>query len=372
MNDVVPTITLDRNGQALLKRHADWWQRKGILVTRVQGSPLEPLWLPLADGTLAQEDVDLTPEMLDLDRLTDGMLAGVVMPTGVVASNVGRSGAPQATGSLELNGDLFEVVAPYTRVPWVEAILGNPVRATIQGGSMRTSSFVHQWSDWEQRTVRRHEGWVNLLPRSTGLLAARSGGRRAVVQTLMRGPSDLAEAVLGPELMCLSLFEHQKELRSFLEETTDTFIVILFEQLRRIPQVAGGYVHPFGIWAPGTTVRTQCDASVLLSPRHYGRWFLPYDTRISEAVNTSIIHLHSCSLHVVDELLKIERPQAIQVIIETGPNVPSIPDLVPIFRRILGVKPLVADGPMTEDELHLLQDKLPHNGLCIIARQTAW
>ena len=99
---------------------------------------------------------------------------------------------------------------------------------------------------------------------------------------------------------------------------------------------------------------------------------LPYDTRISEAVDTSIIHLHSCSLHVVDELLKIERPQAIQVIIETGPNVPSIPDLVPIFRRILGVKPLVADGPMTEDELHLLQDELPHNGLCIIARQTAW
>jgi hypothetical protein len=217
MIDSLPAITLDPAGQALLKRHADWWQRKGMLVTRVQGSPLEPLWLPLADGTLAQDDTDLTPEMLDLDRLTDGMLTGVVQPTGVVAANVGRSGDAQMSNSLELNGDLFEVVAPYTRVPWVEAILGNPVRATIQGGSMRTSTFVHQWSDWEQRTVRRHEGWLDLLARSTEMLATRSRGRRAVVQTLMRGPSDLAEAVLGPELMCLSLFEHQKELRSFLE-----------------------------------------------------------------------------------------------------------------------------------------------------------
>jgi hypothetical protein len=310
--------------------------------------------------------------MLDPERLAGGVLAGMAQPSGGVASNVDRCSDLQALGSLELNGDLFEVVAPYTRVPWVEAILGNPVRATIQGGSMRTSAFVHQWSDWERRTVRRHEGWLDLLARLTELLAARSGGRRAVVHTLMRGPSDLAEAVLGSELMCLSLFEHQKELRSFLEEATDTFIAILFEQLRRIPMVEGGTVNPFGIWAPGTVVRTQCDASVLLSPRHYGRWFLPYDERISAAVDCSIIHLHSCSLHVVDELLKVERPQAIQVTIETGPNVPSIATLVPIFRRILGVKPLIADGPMSDDELHLLQDELPHDGLCIIARQAAW
>ena len=370
MPDTLPT--LDPAGEALLRRHADWWQRKGTLIARVQGAPLEPLWLPLADGTLAQEDIDLTPEMLDLDRLADGALAGVAAPSGVLASGLGHASAGQTSGALQLNGDLFEVVAPYTRVPWVEAILGNPVRAMIQGGSMRTSTFVRQWPDWERRTVRRHEGWLGVLGRLTELLATRSEGRRAVVHTLMRGPSDLAEAVLGPELMCLSLFEHQAELRSFLEEATDTFITILFEQLRRIPTVAGGYVNPFGIWAPGTVVRTQCDASVLLSPRHYGRWFLPYDSRISAAVDYSIIHLHSCSLHVVDELLKVERPQAIQVIIETGPNVPSLAQLIPIFRRILAVKPLLVEGPLTEDELHLLQDALPPDGLCIIARQAAW
>jgi hypothetical protein len=363
---------LDPAAQVLCQRHAAWWQRKGMLVARVGGAPLEPLWLPLADGTLAQDDIDLAPEMLDLERLADGVLAGVAQPSGITASGGGAAGASQAAGALALNGDLFEVVAPYTRVPWVEAILGNPVRATIQGGSMRTSTWVRQWSDWESRRVRRDEGWLDALRRLTELLAARSAGRRAVVHTLMRGPSDLAEAVLGPELMCLSLFEHQAELRRFLEEATETFLAILFAQLERIPRVNGGYVHPYGIWAPGAVVRTQCDASVLLSPRHYGRWFLPYDERISAAVDYSLIHLHSCSLHVVDELLKVERPQAIQVTIETGPNVPTLAQLVPIFRRILGAKPLIADGPMTEDELHMLQDELPADGLCIIARQAAW
>ena len=156
---------------------------------RVQGSPLEPLWLPLADGTLAQDDIDLTPQMLDLDRLVDGMLAGVVQPTGVVRGQrraLRRCSSVRLTGTP--NGDLFEVVAPY-RVPWVEAILGNPVRATIQGGSMRTSAFVHQWSDWEQRTVRRHEGWLDLLARSTRAL----GGTQRWSARRCANPSTRAE-----------------------------------------------------------------------------------------------------------------------------------------------------------------------------------
>ena len=259
IESVIP-ITLDPAGQALLKRHADWWQRKEIISRRGQGSPLEPLWLPLADGTLAQEDVDLTPEMLDLDRLTEGMLAGVVMPTGIVAANVGRSGGAQMSNSLELNGDLFEVVAPCTARAVGRGNPGQPGACDDPGRQHADKLICPSVVGLGATDGARHEGWLDLLARSTELLAARSGGRHPVVQTLIRGPSDLAEAVLGPELMCLSLFEHQSELRSFLEETTDTFIAILFEQLRRIPQVAGGYVHPFGIWAPGTTVRTQCDS----------------------------------------------------------------------------------------------------------------
>ena len=60
---------LDEQGDALLERHAAWWQRKGSLISVTQSTPLGDLWLPLADGTLAAEDLDVTPDMLDLDRL---------------------------------------------------------------------------------------------------------------------------------------------------------------------------------------------------------------------------------------------------------------------------------------------------------------
>lgn len=345
-----PLYTLDAASQRLMQRHAAWWQRKGSLCTRVHGAPLGKLWLPLAGGATAEEDIDLTPEMLDLDRL---------------------AGEPLAPGKLEMKGDLFRVESPFVRVPWVEAIIGAPIRATILGGSMRGRAFIHDWSEWNVKACRQ-ERWLDLLQRLTALLVERSGGRYAVTQTLMRGPCDLAESALGPELMCLSMYDHPRELARFLTEASDTFIEILRAQLQLIPPLQGGYVNPFGIWAPGTIVRTQCDASAILSPNQYAEWYLPHDERISAAADYSVIHLHSVSLHVVDKLLAVERPQAIQITLETSATAPSLQAMLPIFRRILAVKPLIADGPLTDAEVRVLQDGLPADGLCIIARQAAW
>lgn len=349
-------ITLDRAGLALLERHAAWWAREASLITHAPGAPLEHLWLPLADGTEAVEDLDVRPERLDVERL------------------VGERLTP---GPLEMQGDLYRTEAPYMRVPWVEAILGTPIRATIQGGSMRTMAFVEDWAAWERPSSgrdgapsHRDEAWFDLLKRMTEMLVARSGGRYAVAQTLMRGPSDLAEAVLGPELMSLSIYDHPGSLWRFLDEVTETFVQILRAQLERIPPVEGGYVTPFGIWAPGTVVRTQCDASVFLSSAHYAEWFLPYDVRISEAVDYSIIHLHSCSLHTVDALLSVERPHAIQVTLE-DPG-PSLEEMAPIFVKILKAKPLLLEGPLSEEEVGWLCDRLPAGGLAITAFDSEW
>jgi len=164
---------------AVLERHAAWWRREAPLLTRVEGTPLGDLWLPLADGTLAAEDVDLTPELLDVHRL---------------------AGERQSPGPLEVFGDRICTADPFSRMPWVEAILGAPVRATIRGGSMRTRPFIRTWQEWERAPTRRDEGWFSLLMRLTDMLVERSGGRRAATAPILRGPCDMAEAVLGPEL----------------------------------------------------------------------------------------------------------------------------------------------------------------------------
>lgn len=342
-------ITLDAAGRALLERHAAWWKREASLNTRAPGAPLGHLWLPLADGSVATEDLDVQPEMLDVGRLI---------------------GEPLPAGPLETHDDVFRTDSAYVRVPWVEAILGTPIRATIQGGSMRTMSFVEDWAAWESSSPHFDQAWFDLLVRMTELLVARSGGRYAVTQTLMRGPSDLAEAVLGPELMSFSIYDHPDSLRRFLDEVTATFIEILRAQLARIPPVEGGYVTPFGIWAPGTVVRTQCDATAFLSGTQYAEWFLPCDVRISEAVDYSIIHLHSVSLHTVDALLSVERPHAIQVTLE-DPG-PSLEEMAPTFHKILQSKPLLLEGPLSEEEVAWLREQLPSGGLAIRARDREW
>ena len=345
------TITLDDAGKTLKERHARWWQRKESLLTVHEGGPLGDLWLPLADGTVATEDIDVTPDVLDVERLT---------------------GRAQEPGPLEVYGDIFRGAAPFGRIPWVEAILGTPIRATIQGGSMRTMAFISSWDEWEAQDSHRSDEWFDLFKQMTALLVERSGGRYAVVQPTMRGPSDLAEAVVGPELLSYSLFEHQDSLRAFLEEATATFIEMLQALLSRVAPFEDGYLSAFGIWAPGTVVRTQCDASVFLSPKQYAEWFLPYNVRICESVDYSIIHLHSCSLHTVDALLAVERPHALQVTLESEPSGPPLKAMIPTFRKILGVKPLILGGPLTKDELKWLQDELPSGGLAINARTEPW
>ena len=136
--------------------------------------------------------------------------------------------------------------------------------------------------------------------------------------------------------------------------------------------------------APGTVVRTQCDATAFLSARHYEDWFLPYDVRICESVDYSIIHLHSCSLHTVDALLRVERQAAhadvglgdvgtaIQITLETGTKMPSLAEMLPTFAKILAARPLLIEGPLSEEEVRWLQEQLPPGGLGITARRTPW
>ena len=46
--------------------------------------------------------------------------------------------------------------------------------------------------------------------------------------------------------------------------------------------------------------------------------------------------------------------------------------MLPTFRKILRVKPLLLEGPLTEDEVRWLQDQLPLDGLAITARRAQW
>ena len=339
---------LDDIGRNLLERHAKWWEKKGCLIAPREASLLGELWLPLSDGTIATEDIDLEPDMIDVGRI------------------VGPSRGP---GPIETLDDQFQHVDPYTPIPWVEAIMGVPIRTTIQGGSMRGREHSASFKEWDFDADHFHIEWFDLLMYMVDMLVQRQGGKRAITQTLMRGPVDLAEAVFGPETMCLSMYDAPDDLHRFMDYAADLFIKVLHAQLDRIPRMEGGYVNPFGIWSPGTVVRNQSDATSFLSPDHYAEFVYPYDMRIWESVDYSIQHTHSSALHHIDVLLQNERPHAIQVTVDIQPTGPLVQQVIPTFQKILEKKPLIIEGWLTGDEVRLLQKELPADGLSITVRR---
>lgn len=357
----------------VLERHKAFWNMEDVgkpllRITRYSsgyGEQHPPMKLPLADGTIASEDVFyLEPEMLSPERLS---------PSG---DDTGIS----ACNTPAMSGDVFSVRAPYTKVPWMEAILGCPIRVSLQSSSMWSEPVLGE--DWYRRfkplkcpltplfqrgeLLKLNNGWRGKLLDFTDFLSANSGGAYVVSNTLMRGPSDMVDAFIGEENLCSSIYEHPDELHELMMMCADVFIDTAWAQLDSISTFHGGYCNLFGIWAPGTSIRTQDDASAFVSPAHYKEFMLPSQEHIASKFDHSTIHLHSNSLHVVDAVIN-SIISAVQVSIDPQPYGPTVTDLLPIFVRMQEKKPILIEGPMMQSELDELLKTLSPRGLYVWA-----
>jgi hypothetical protein len=241
--------------QNVLKRHKAFWNMEDVdkpllRITRYSdtgfGQPREPMQLPLADGTMASEPVFyLKPDMLSPERLSP------------------RHERPSAVPATA--GDVFPVRAPYTKVPWMEAIIGCPIRVSLQSSSMWSEPALNE--NWHKcyDSLKITEIWKKKLLEFTKYLSSGSGNSYLVSNTLMRGPSDMVDALIGEQKLCVGIYQRPEEIKALMMKCAEIFIDIAKAQLDIIPPFHGGYCNLFGIWAPGTSIRTQDDASALVS-----------------------------------------------------------------------------------------------------------
>jgi hypothetical protein len=271
----------------------------------------------------------------------------------------------KASKQPETYGDLFHVEAPYLRVPWMEAILGCPIRVSRQAHSMRAEHILS--GDWYKHvgSIKLDQSWISKLLEFTDYLVANSLGNYLVSNTLMRSPSDMVEALIGGDNLCAGIYEHPDELHKLMALCADLFADMAKAQLDRIPAFYGGYCNYFGIWASGTSMRTQDDASALVSPAHYKEFMLPYQERIISKFEYSTIHLHSGSLHTVDAVLD-SNITAVQVSLDPQPYGPTVPELMQTFVK-MQKKPILIEGPMLKTEFDELLKALSPKGLYIWA-----
>jgi hypothetical protein len=122
----------------------------------------------------------------------------------------------------------------------------------------------------------------------------------------------------------------------------------------------------FGLWAPGTTAKVQCDASSMFSPEMFKEFAVPVLTEQCEWLDYSMFHLdgHQCICHL-DHLLEIDALDAIEW--TPDPMVPSggSSEWYPMYKRILEAGKSIQAIEVKHDEIKPLLDAIGPKGVYI-------
>ena len=231
--------------EGILARHRDFWSGKGLLVRTRPYVPVVNVCVPLAGEGTAVGDVYLEPHMLNPEDFLPQRFAT-------------RENRDEGE-SLPMDGDVFKIQGPF-KIPWTEAIMGCPVKLLPESGASWAEKFLEDLSDLESFRLQPNNSWLGKLVDFTRCLADHAAGRYFVTHATMRGPVDMADAMLGTERLCFMLMDEPKRVRKLLEICTEAFIETARAPWAVIPATRGGHVCRYGIWAPGQVTRTQADA----------------------------------------------------------------------------------------------------------------
>jgi hypothetical protein len=328
--------------KALVQRHAAFWKHQdlGEPLVRVQTGRERELF----------ENVDVTPELLDVEALTP---------------EVGKRDLRKRL----VQGDLFHAEEAYSRIPWMEAIVGCEIHAGAGEAMWPKPALGPNYEGIERIVPGDDNPWLVKLLALTRALVDANDGSYLVTHTLMRGPIDLLSALIGDVRMGLAFYDEPERIAKVLSLATEAFLQVARAQYAVIPPFEGGWSPwMYCLLAPGTVIRLQSDSASQISPRMYHEQILPHDRAIFSAFDYSIIDLHSAgTLHLHPVLIEVEELDALSVTLDPYDNAPTLDELIPIFGRILEAKSLSVYGEMTLEQLAQLKQALPSGCLAINA-----
>jgi hypothetical protein len=340
----------------VLDRHKAFWNMEDVnqpLLATLPSSEEAPMKLILADGAIAAEGLHLKPHMLSPEKIHPRLL-----------HLFGRTKLEDEERSPYSVGDIFSPVTPYGKIPWMEAIVGCPIQVSVKGNTMWARPVPE--ADLAEIEVSRE--WIETLKTFTEYLVDNFFEHYLVSATLMRGPVDMLTAVLGKKNLVMSMYRRRDEMRKAAAELADLFISVARAQLDIIPRFRGGYCNLYGLWAPGTAIRSQDDESAILSPRICREFVVPYHEKIASEFDYSMMDIHSgAELHMIDLLLEAENIESVSITIDPHPFGPGIDELIPFLSKIQERKPLHIYGEFTEKELGKITKTLSPRGLSIRA-----
>ena len=296
---------------------------------------------------------DVTPDMLNIEALTP------------------KVGTRNMQTRL-VQGDLFRSEHPFSRIPWMEAIVGCEIHSGADEAMWPKPALGPDDEGMEHIVPSDDNPWLIKLLDLTRALVAANDGSYLVAHTLQRGPIDMLSALLGDVRMGLAFYDEPQKIKEVLKRATEAFIKVARAQYALIPPFEGGWVPwVYGLWAPGTVIRFQSDSASQISPTMYQEQILPHDRAIMRAFDYSIIDLHSAgTLHLHKVLMEVEELDALSVTMDPYEEAPTIEDLAPTFAAILETKSLSISGEMKMEQVDWVRRNLPSGCLSINATVT--
>jgi len=249
-------------------------------------------------------------------------------------------------------------------VPWLSGILGSEL--VILPGNVLGKEQVLDWDKLEDVKLDYKSPWFKKYIEYAKTLVKRANGHFPVSHGAFRGPSDLLGLLRGTTQSIIDLYVEPKKVKELLWKLTNIFIEITEEIWKEIPLFEEGYFDGmYQLWAPGSIVRLQEDASALYSPKLYRKFLQPLDRKIAEYFDNCFIHLHSTSMFLLDAFLEIEEIRCFEINNDEGG--PAIKDMIPYFKMVQKAeRPLLIRGSFSQSDIKQLMDLLDPRGLYLL------
>ena len=349
----------------LLARHTRFWRREpdSFLYSIYQHTPSLPVALPQSDGSTLHRAERLTPDMVNAERILDQFAAWDLTAPDADARLAGQYLAHPG------RGDIPPSTSPFGKIPWLEAMLGCPIKMT------EGQIWAERYAGDPQEVIDRglnfeHNPWYQLYLEFLRLAPPRLGKHFIVsAATLIRGVSDLVAAIMGVQEACVGWIDQPAFMARLLRVCTDAVLTVWAGGYKTLAPFQDGYLDGWGVWGPAPAVATQADHSTLISARMYQRHILPYDLEVIRCCPLSIFHLHNCGLHVAPVLLEVEELSVIEVFLDPYPEGERKLWEVEMLQRIQQHKPLIIDANLPSvAEGEWLLSQLDRRGLLFDAR----
>ena len=264
--------------------------------------------------------------------------------------------------------DFFYIGSAYWGVPWLEAMLGCPI--SVAAASCRAGAFLSDPSGFAGVDSDLDANpWLDALLRFSGELVRFAAGRFPVCPPLLRGPGDVASAMLGPAEFVTGLIDRPDAMKRLLDDVACTRWTVLRRLHAILPawqgtHAAGGY--PSRVWCRRSVAYYQDDSTALLNPRLFREFLLPLANAACAAAEVNFIHLHSACLYPLEMLLEDGSFNVLQINVDHGGVTPPLSALIPALQRVQAARrPLLLWGEFTPDDWQLIRRELSPAGLSL-------